>query len=87
MDLIVQCPGLICLAALCSGPATSARRLSAFLDYVLLVVDSLLDSFLYLGKLHWFLYLMLSYFYDPRMFVYRWSSNFVEKVVFSLTFI
>ena len=25
-------------------------------------VKSLLDSFLYLGKLHWFLYLMLSYF-------------------------
>ena len=42
MDLIVQCPGLIC----------------------------------------WFLYLMLSYFYDPRMFVYRWSSNFGEKFVF-----
>ena len=24
---------------------------------------------------------MLSYFYDPSMFLYRWSSNFVEKVV------
>ena len=24
---------------------------------------------------------MLSYFYDPRMFFYRRSSNFVEKVV------
>ena len=24
---------------------------------------------------------MLSYFYDPSMFIYRWSSNFVEKVV------
>ena len=31
MDLIVQCPGLICLVALCSGPATSARRLSAIM--------------------------------------------------------
>ena len=24
---------------------------------------------------------MLSYFYDPSMFMYRWNSNFVEKVV------
>ena len=39
------------------------------------------DSFLYLGKLHWFLYLLLSYFYDPGMFIFRWSSNFVENVV------
>ena len=23
----------------------------------------------------------LSYFYDPGMFIFRWSSNFVEKVV------
>ena len=39
------------------------------------------DSFLYLGKLHWFLYLQLSYFYNPGMFIFHWSSNFVEKVV------
>ena len=24
---------------------------------------------------------MVSYFYDPSMFIYRWSSNFVEKVL------
>ena len=42
---------------------------------------SLPDSFLQPGRLHWFLYLMLSYFYDPSLFVFRWSSNFVEKVV------
>ena len=42
---------------------------------------SLLDSFLQPGRLHWFLYLLLSYFYDPSMFIFRWSSNFVEKVV------
>ena len=23
---------------------------------------------------------MLSYFYDPSMFIYRWSSNFVKKL-------
>ena len=28
-----------------------------------------------------FLYLMLPYFYDPSMFIYRFSSNFVEKGV------
>ena len=44
-------------------------------------LSSLWDSFLYLGKLHWFLYLLLSYFYDPGMFIFCWSSNFVEKVV------
>ena len=27
------------------------------------------------------IYLLLSYFYDPGMFIFRWSSNFVEKVV------
>ena len=33
------------------------------------------------GKLRWFLYLLLSYFYDPGIFIFLWSSNFVEKVV------
>ena len=37
--------------------------------------------FFYLGKLHWFLCLLLSYYYDPDMFIFRWSSNFVKKVV------
>ena len=27
---------------------------------------------------------MLPYFYDPSMFIYRFSSNFVEKGVFML---
>ena len=72
---------LIFLATRCSGPATSARIFSAFLDYILRVCQSLRDSFSYLRKLHWFLYLMLSYYYDPGMFIFCWSSNFVEKVV------
>ena len=86
MEFFVQCPGLIFLAARWSGPAASASnswqspyRLP-HLDYILRVCPSLWDSFLYLGKLHWFLYLLLSYFYDPGMFIFRWSSNFVEKV-------
>ena len=45
------------------------------------VCQSLWDSFLYLGNLHWFLYLLLSYFYDHGMFIFRWSSNFLERVV------
>ena len=45
------------------------------------VCQGLWDSSPYLGKLHWFPYLLLFYFYDPGMFIFRWSSNFVEKVV------
>ena len=72
----VQCPDLICLAAHWSGPATSARRLSA----ILRVRQSLLDSFLQLGNFHWFLYVMLSFSTIHSMFIYRWSSNFVETL-------
>ena len=54
---------------------------AAFLDYILRVCQSLRDSFFHLGKLHWFLYLLISYYYDPGMFIFCWSSNFVEKVV------
>ena len=60
---------------------TSTSMFSVFFHYILRICQSLWDSFLYLGKLHWFLYLLLSYFYDPGMFIFRWSSNFVEKVV------
>ena len=45
------------------------------------VCQGLWDSSPYLGKLNWFLYLLLFYFYDPGMFIFRLSSNFVEKVV------
>ena len=34
----------------------------------------------YLGKLHWFIYLLLSYYCDPGIFTFCWSSNFGEKV-------
>ena len=54
---------------------------SVWIIYILRVCQSLWDSFLYLGKLYWFLYLLLSYFYYPGMFIFRWSSNFVGKVV------
>ena len=41
-----------------------------------------LYSFPQPGKLRWFLYLILSYLvYDPSMFIYRRSSNFIEKIV------
>ena len=77
-NFFVQCPGLIFLAAHWSGPAASASIFSVCLDNILRVCQSLWDSFLYLGKLRWFLYLRLSYFYDPGMFIFGWSSNFVE---------
>ena len=32
-----------------------------------------------LGELQWFLHLMLSYLSNPSMFIYCWSSHFVEK--------
>ena len=49
------------------------------LDYILRVCQSLLGSFLQLGKLHWFLYLVL-FSMIHSMFTYRRSSNFVEKL-------
>ena len=58
-----------------------SRAVTVCLDHILRVCQSLWDSFLYLGKLHWFLYLLLSYLYDAGMFIFRWSSNFVENVV------
>ena len=33
------------------------------------------------GKASLVSYLLLSYYYDPGMFIFCWSSNFVEKVV------
>ena len=34
-----------------------------------------------LGKLHWFLHLLLSYYYDSGMFIFCWSSNSVKSCV------
>ena len=62
-----------------SGPAALAQEISAIFG-LYPSLASLLDSFLYLGKLHWFPYLELSCFYEPRVFIYRWSSNFLKKV-------
>ena len=72
---------LIWLFILKKLDASAFLIFSHFLDYILRVCQSLRDSFFYLGKLHWFLYLLLSYYYDPGMFIFCWSSNFVEKVV------
>ena len=72
----VQCPDLICLAAHWSGPATSARRLSA----ILRVRQSLLDSFssleIFIGFYIWCYPISTIH----SMFIYRWSSNFVETL-------
>ena len=76
---LVQCPGLIFLAAHWSGPAASASIYSQ--SVWIISFEFVKVCGFRLGKLHWFLYLLLSYFYDPSMFIFRWSSNFVEKVV------
>ena len=67
------------MAARWSGPASS------LLDYILRVCQSLLHLSLSLGRLHWFLYLMLSsYFYDPSLFIYRgkrcWKGSMVTEM-------
>ena len=62
-------------------PGYFGEHILGLLDYILQVCQSLRDSFFCLGKLHWFLYLLLSYYYDPGMFIFCWSSNFVKKVV------
>ena len=56
---------LICLAAHWSDPATSAQEVSAFLDYILRVCQSLQNSSVSLaGKALLVVYPMLSYSYD-----------------------
>ena len=52
-------------------PGYFDEHILAVLEYILRVCQSLRDSFFYLGKLHWFLYLLLSYYYDPGMFIFR----------------
>ena len=67
------------MAARWSSPASS------LLDYIHRVCQSLLHLSLSLGKLHWFLYLMLSgYFYDPSLFIYRgkrcWKGSMAAEM-------
>ena len=47
----------------------------SFLDSLLRVSQSLLNSFLYLGKLHWFPSLGQSYFYEPSVFTFRYVGE------------
>ena len=86
-SFFVQFPGLIFSAWRWSGPATSASMFSVFLDYILRVCQSFLDSFLYLGKLHWFLYLLLFYFYDPGMFVRSSWKKLCWKGAWSVSYL
>ena len=65
VEVFVQCLGLIFLAKSWYGPAALAGIFSVCWDFIFRLCLSLWDSFLYLAKLHWFLYLLLSYFYDP----------------------
>ena len=84
MDLIsVQCLEALFVWSCFEVSQTRLRReqFRSFLDFLIRVSQSLVDSFLQLGKLHWFPYLGQSDFYEPSVFTYRWSLKFVENVV------
>ena len=81
MDFFCSVPRPHFLGQALIWPGYFGEHILGLLDYILQVCQSLRDSFFCLGKLHWFLYLLLSYYYDPGMFIFCWSSNFVKKVV------
>ena len=83
IDLIsVQCLGALFVWPCFELCPTRLRRDQSrpFLDFLIRISQSLVNSFLYLGKLHWFP-LRQSDFYEPSVFTYRWSLNFVINVV------
>ena len=54
---------------------TFSTEVYSFLDSLLRVSQSLLNSFLFLGKLHWFPSLGQSYFYEPSVFTLRYVGD------------
>ena len=79
MDLICTVPTPHLL-----GPATWAQRLSAFLVYILRNLSKSAGFVSLAGEALSFLYLMLPYFYDRSMFIYRfvrfsWKKRCVGK--------
>ena len=77
----VKCAGLICLAARWSGPATSVQEVSAIFGlYPLRLVKS--AGFVSLaGKTSFVSTSEAALFYEPSVFIYCWSSIFLEKLV------
>ena len=65
MGLICTVPRRHLLGHRLICPGHSAQYVSACLD-IYRVYRSLQGSLFELGKLHWFLYLTLSYFYHPK---------------------
>ena len=80
-NFFVQCPGLI------SWPCVDLARLlrRAYSRSVWIISFEFVKvcgiRFSIWESFNCFYILLLSYFYDPGMFIFRWSSNFVEKVV------
>ena len=79
MDLICTVPTPHLL-----GPATWAQRLSAFLVYILRNLSKSAGFVSLAGEALSFLYLMLPYFYDRSMFIYRfvrfsWKKGVLER--------
>ena len=84
MDLIsVQCLGALFVWPCFELRPTKLRREQCrpFLDFLIRILQSLVNSFLQLRRLHWFPYLGQSDFSEPSVFTYRWSLNFVINVV------
>ena len=75
MDLICTVPTPHLL-----GPATWARRLSPFLVYILRNLSKSAGFVSLAGEALSLLYLMLPYFYDPSMFIYRFIRISWKKV-------
>ena len=75
MDLICTVPTPHLL-----GPATWARRLSPFLVYILRNLSKSAGFVSLAGEALSLLCLMLPYFYDPSMFIYRFIRISWKKV-------
>ena len=80
MDFFCTVPRAHFLGRALIWPGYFVEHILGLLDYILRVCQSLRDSFFYVGKLYLFLYLLLSYYYNPGMFIFCRSSDFVEKV-------
>ena len=61
MDFFCSVPRPHFLGQALIWPGYFGEHILGLLDYILQVCQSLRDSFFCLGKLHWFLYLLLSY--------------------------
>ena len=79
MDIFCTVPRPHFLGRTLIWPGYFGEHVLGLLDYILRVCQSLWNSFLYLGKLHWFLYLLLSYFLWSWHVYFRLEFKFRVK--------